>query len=445
MSFVRNAAGVLSTSVAKVVIGVGTHVVLARWLSVDDRGLYSVATNVAGILGLFLNLGWPSASIYRLRRVGSPPEQVASAALVMSVVIPVITVFLFLWLAPEISKRFLGDAPVYVVWLAFAVVPFDVISNTFTSIARGMDRWLMQNMYRLSIMLSVLLGTSVVLILLDGELTAALAVFVACHLVVSVVFVARLLSVTGVTLRLNFEEIRDGLRFGLKSYVQSLAGKMHERADILLLAWLLDDPAQIALYAIAVSFVQRLNLIPEGLSNALLPQLASQTNEDAASFTAKVTRHSFGWVVLMAVVLAVAAPVMIPLLFGAQYRASIPAFLILLPGMVFYMVYRVVARFFVATDRQQANIASELTSLATNVGLNLWLIPKYGILGAALASLVSYTLSATFILTAFRIATGIGVRRMLVVDRADLELYRKRLATLRADRPWRAWFRQRQA
>jgi O-antigen/teichoic acid export membrane protein len=136
---------------------------------------------------------------------------------------------------------------------------------------------------------------------------------------------------------------------------------------------------------------------------------------------------------------------MIPLLFGAQYRASIPAFLILLPGMVFYMVYRVVARFFVATDRQQANIASELTSLATNVGLNLWLIPKYGILGAALASLVSYTLSATFILTAFRIATGIGVRRMLVVDRADLELYRKRLATLRADRPWRAWFRQRQA
>lgn len=437
MSFVRNTIGVLSTSMGKIVIGIATSVILARWLSVEDRGLYSVATNVAGMLGLFLNFGWPSASIYRLRRVGSPPEQVASAALVMSVVIPIITVILFVTLAPGVSTRFLEGAPIAVVWLAFAVVPFDVISNTFTSIARAMDEWALQNLYRLSIMVLVLVGTAGVLIVGDGALLGALWVFFLAHLVVTIGFMARLLSLTGVTRHLDFEEIRDGFRFGLKSYVQSLAGKTHERVDVLLLAALLDDSAApIALYAIAVTFVQRLKLIPEALSNVLLPKLASQSNEDAAAFTAKVSRHSFVWVVLMALALAVVAPVMMPLLFGEEYRASTPAFLILLPGMVVYTIYRVIARYFVATDRQQANIASEVTSLVVNVGLNVWLIPRYGIVGAALASLVSYSLSAVWILIAFRVATGIGVGRTLLLERGDLALYRKRLGALQERFAW---------
>jgi O-antigen/teichoic acid export membrane protein len=348
----------------------------------------------------------------------------------------VITLVLFLTLAPEINSRFLDDAPIHVVWLAFAVVPFDVASNTFTSIARGMGRWALQNTYRMSIMVMTLAGVSGVLILAGAGLTAALSVFVLTHAIATAVFLARLVRITGVEFRLNLDEIRDGLRFGLKSYVQTMAGKMHERVDILLLAALLSDPAQVALYAIAVSFVQRLKVIPEALSNVLLPKLASESDQDAASFTSKVSRNSFAWVVVMAIALGIVAPVMIPLLFGAQYRASTPAFLILLPGMVFYTIYRLIARYFVATDRQQANIASEVTSLIANVGLNLWLIPRFGIVGAALASLCSYSLSAIFILVAFRITTGIGVSRMLLLGRQDVVLYQKRLAAVQHKLPW---------
>lgn len=431
MSFVRNTVGVMGTTVFNVLLGIVTSVVLARWLSVEDRGLYSVATNFGGIVALVLTFGWPAASIYRLRRIGSPPAQVASAALLVTVAASLVIVLLLLTLAPEISSRFLDGAPLLVVFLALAVVPFDITANTFTSLARGLDRFALQNMYRIGVSVIGLAAVVVVLVFGDGALVAALTALLVTHAAVTLAFLARVLWLTGLTARLQFVEIRDGLRFGLKSYVQNMAGNLHERVDIILLAYLLDDPAQVALYAIAVSVVKRLSIVPESLANVLLPRLAGQSREDAAAFTSEVSRHSLTWVIVMAIGLAIVSPVAVPLLFGAEYRGSIPALLVLLPAMIAYTNYRIVARFFIATDRQQANIASELLSLAVNVCLNLWLIPKFGIVGASLASLFSYSLSAVFILLAFKLATGIGVTQMVLPKRADLVPYRKRLAVLR--------------
>jgi O-antigen/teichoic acid export membrane protein len=430
MGFFRNAASVFATSLVNVPIGLATSVILARWLSVEDRGLYSVAVSFATIAALLLQLGWPSASIYRLKRVRSDPAQVTSAALVAATAASLLLIGVTLAFEQAISERLLGGARPRVLYLALAVVPFQLVATLLAAVARGVDRFGIQNTFQIAVTALTLITTAGVLMLGDGSLEAALAALLVSQVVATVVFTVLVVRQTGLTWRVAPAELREGLRFGLKSYLQSLAGRMHERVDVLLLAYLLRDPEQIALYTIAVGVIQRLKVLPEAVGTALLPRLSGMPEAEAARFTRFVCRHAFAWSVLISLGLALCAPLLLTLLYGEAYRESVTPFLILLPGMLLLTIYRVLARYFTAIDRQQANIWSQVASLVVNVGLNLLWIPRYGIAGSAAASLVSYALEAILILVVFRSVAGGTLRETLVWQAGDLADYRQRLGAL---------------
>jgi Na+-driven multidrug efflux pump len=70
-------------------------------------------------------------------------------------------------------------------------------------------------------------------------------------------------------------------------------------------------------------------------------------------------------------------------------------------------------------------------SLAVNVPLNILLIPRMGISGAALASTICYTVGAIVVLAMFlRISKNSWVDTLLL-KREDLRIYRSALSTAR--------------
>jgi O-antigen/teichoic acid export membrane protein len=252
----------------------------------------------------------------------------------------------------------------------------------------------------------------------------------AVHCAVALLFVAAILRRTGFSLDFDAAEIRDGMRFGLKNYVQSLAGRVHERVDIFMLAYFLGDPAQLAYYAIAAGLVQRLKMLPGAVSSAAYPQMAGLGEDEAARFACRTSRQSFAWVLLVALLLAALAHGLVPFVYGDAYRASVVPFLVLLPGMALLTLYTVFAQYFTAIDRQGANIATQTISVVVNVLLNLWLIPRYGILGAAAASACSYTLEATLITAVFVAKAGRSLGEIFVLRVDDLDPYLRRLNAL---------------
>ncbi len=81
MSFFRQAASVLATSVATVPLSILANVVVTRNLDPEARGQFAVVSVLAGTLVLFSNLGWPLATIYRMKRMKSDPAEVMTASL----------------------------------------------------------------------------------------------------------------------------------------------------------------------------------------------------------------------------------------------------------------------------------------------------------------------------------------------------------------------------
>lgn len=428
MQFFRNAVSVFATSAAMLPVGLLTSIALARLLSVDDLGYYSVTTSLAAMIVILTQFGWAPAAIYRIRRIGSAPARVVPAGLVAVFATSIFALVSCALLYEPLITRFLAGAPPRVVVLAVATVPVQLLGLFVSGVARGMDRFRYHNGYRMARSVAILVAIVIALFVFHLGLEEMLAVSLLLQGVVTLALLVLVVRETGVYWHVDREELLDGARFGLKSYGQAVAGQIHERVALFLIAYVMADPAQVALYAIAVRVIERLRIIPESLGASLFPKVAGLEERDAGAFTAAVSRHSFFWVVGSVVALGLVAPILIPLLFGEKYRASIGPFRILLLGTALLTIYHVLSRYFAGVARQRINVLTQAVAATVNVALNLWWIPRYGILGAAWAGLVSYGLEALMITVAFVQDSGQGVGAVLLMRPADFGLYRQRLA-----------------
>jgi len=102
------------------------------------------------------------------------------------------------------------------------------------------------------------------------------------------------------------------------------------------------------------------------------------------------------------------------------FRPSIEVLLILLPGVVALSVGKVTGGYVSGLGRTGTTSLVNVGAFIANLVLNLLLIPVYGIVGAAIASLISYTaMSIVFTVVAARLA-GTSFRRFWVPGPSDV-------------------------
>jgi O-antigen/teichoic acid export membrane protein len=427
MSLLRNAASILATQTVTIPLRVVSGIVLARYLSMDDRGQLAIAMSLGALVTMVSQVGWPSAAIYRIRRLGSDPARVAATGVAAVLAFSGLTLAVCLLMRHQLVDGFMRGAPLLVLYLALGVVPFDLLGNIFSAIARALDRFSLQNAYRLSLAAGRLTAFGLVLILLSGQLLDVLAVSIAVSGMAAVGLALSVLRLTGTRSRPDREEFFGTLRFGAKGWTHALAGNVHARANLFMLAYLLQDSSEVALFAIGAGVANYLYLFPEAIAVSALPQIAGAERTEASRLAAATLRNTIPWVILSVLVAAPLAPFLLPWVYGTAYTGSIGPLLVLLPAVPLQTLYRILARYFVAVDHQRVNILLVLGSTLLNIVLNLVLIPRYGIVGAAFASLISHAVEGIAVTVVFIAMTDCGVREVLILGRGDLASYRQRL------------------
>jgi O-antigen/teichoic acid export membrane protein len=419
------------TSIATVPIGILISVVLARRLGAEDYGSYSVLQHATGVAVLILAFGWPSSVVYQIRRFARSPRSAVSSSLVVCLVVSLVGAVPLLFFEDHILATILPGVTSETYRLGLAIIPAQLIGRSFVAVARGCDRFAIANGYQLGVGI-VTLGLLLAVITTSTlEITAAVEIWVVANVLASLALVVAVIRTTGIGSVLSRRDMRFSVRYGVMSYAQSLAGQLHEQVDVLMLAVLLEDTSQIGIYAIAVGIVNRLKILPSSITAALFPQLSSLEGEFAISLSAKSSRGSFVATLVISVLIGGAAFVFIPFLYGEEFRNAILPLAVLLPAMCMLSTYNILARYFMSINRQRVNFASQASSLLFNLVLNLILIPRIGILGAAIASLLSYGLEFVLISTAFRRETGTPIKELLIVRRSEIEDILARISRLK--------------
>jgi O-antigen/teichoic acid export membrane protein len=99
--------------------------------------------------------------------------------------------------------------------------------------------------------------------------------------------------------------------------------------------------------------------------------------------------------------------------FGADFGAARPIVLLLAPGVLATAVSILLTSYVAGVGRYQINTAAGIMGLLVTVVACWLLIPRWGIMGAAVAASLSYIISMTYLLRAFRKEGAISLRDLV--------------------------------
>jgi O-antigen/teichoic acid export membrane protein len=418
--FVKDSMRVFGGQLVMTALGMGTGVITARWLGPHDRGLFQLLTFMPITLSNFVKLGIPQASVYYMRRKGASASAVASNsiwfAFVMGTLLALVCWFGRDWLLTNILK----DSPRELVLPTLALVPFALLQFYMLGVAQAQERFTEYNIRQIAPNVLSLVGMFVSLVVLHQGLVAAVLTQAAIMVFMSGWLTLRVHREAPLQARVDGDLLRGMLGFGGKSYVQTLAATLHHSLDQYLIAYLL-NPGEVAYYVIGVNLSNLLLRLSDATGTVLFPRLAASDPRQADLTTMRVCRSTMLLTALGAVGLAIAGTIGIPILYGEAFRRSTGPLLIMLPGVLLMAIYQILTRRFTSHARQGINILAAVTALVLNVGLNFTLIPAMGIEGAALAHALSYGTAACILLVAFVRESGYSPRKVLVVERRDVD------------------------
>jgi O-antigen/teichoic acid export membrane protein len=231
----------------------------------------------------------------------------------------------------------------------------------------------------------------------------------------------------------HFSRIKDVLGYSVPSFGANLAQFANYRLDIFLVAFY-TNTREVALYAVAVNIAQLLWLPPSALQAVLFPRLSGTTDFHLRiRETTQVMRVTLAFSILGAIVAGIVAPFVINLFFGRQYSSSASPFYLLLPGIVIFVISKVLCGYLAAIGKPQLNFWISFAGLFGTVSLDLFLVPYWGMNGAALASTISYSVSSVCALYFFIVESKATVFETLVLTRADIIFMLQTLTRLRGN------------
>jgi O-antigen/teichoic acid export membrane protein len=393
----RSASGLafhtLATRTAVRAIALLASVLLARALGPTDRGRYALALTLASLATALVTLGLEQAQL-RLwsRRTATPDTFVTSSAALSatlgSACIPAIALAYLALRGSTLKGLDVAEMAIIV------LVPGVQLHSVLAANLLTMDGYLERVNQALVASVAIAVGAATALYALHAlDLVTALALFTGQALLNWTLLLRALRNVGHPRMPVPWRFMKRELATGVRIYPYELASILTFRIDVFLVA-ALAGVADAGKYAVAVTLAELVWLAGSSVSYPLVQRLAGSDDRRAAEATVRTVRMSLLVSALTAGAIAVGATVAVGPLYGDAFLPARDATWALLPGMLAMAGWRTAAGFLVRSGDLGPLSAGAAAALASNVVVNVALIPPLGIVGAGIASSISYALAA---------------------------------------------------
>lgn len=424
-SFASSLAAILGGQAACSVIALLTEISYARILGPASRGIISLCLMSVYFGALLGGLGGEGTIVLWSSRSKNSFVSWLPAVLSWGVVGCTVASVLWTLIYWRVRPAFLHGISPSLAHLVLPTIPAAVLFAYTMALFSGAERFRLRSGFALLRQL-LILGSFLVFILLLGRTPEAALLG---NLVGLVLASVAALVVLRESLR-GFWNVPAALRsflptlsYGVRGQTGNLATFFTYRLDVFIVNYFL-DPAQLGFYAVGVVVSEALWQIPLAAGLALFPRTARTIEQDATQFTCFIMRQVFLITSLCGMVIAILSPVFIPLVFGVSFRPSVPVIWWILPGTIALSLGKVACADLAGRGKNGYSSVFALICFAITILLDWLLIPRMGILGAALASSSAYFIDALLILIALRYELRVSWKTLLVPTRDDLNAYR---------------------
>jgi O-antigen/teichoic acid export membrane protein len=419
---IKDTVGIFVTRFIWSGMGLISGIALTRYLGPENRGILTMLVQVIPSTVVTLTkLGVSQATVYYVNRKDASVNQVASNSVTLALTLGGSAAVLLWLFRGQMATNVLKEIPTWALAIALLRLPLLLLDNFLFGVLQATGQFGLYNV-RLLVSEAIKLVLVAIIVLLNLGLWAAIWLYT----IIQVVNIAWLMISMRRTIRfsLGFDGrlLRNMLSFGVRSYVQTVIQNLLLRVDQYMVQ-AAQGPAQVGFYSLGVHLIETLGELPQAIGLVLYPRLATLAEEDMHRLTAQTCRRTLLLVVPAAIALTVFGPSIITLLYGAAFAPAGAPLLWLAVGNAALAIFVIITRDFTARSKQAVNTVAGLIALIINVALNLYTIPRYGIVGAAFATAVAYTVACVILVGFFCAESGLPVVTVLVPQVEDARYF----------------------
>ena len=410
MSLAAESARILVIRILTLAVQVPVSIMLARFLGVEGKGLYTLLTVIPWLVSFMLLGGLDTAHCYFLssRRAGLRPVVIQSVLSVLVISLAGIPVYLLL-----VAPRAIEGAAQILLLVSALLIPLSLGRYFVLSILLGLERAVSLNLLYLVGALIILVLVGVFVGLLDFGLNGALVAFVVAQGLLLPVGLRWIAQARDAAAQIpqggsapaeglkGLPFLRSSLAYGLKGHLAGVLVSLNQRFDIFLLG-ALSTSREVGLYAVAVALAETVWHVPMSVHLTLFPRTAAVGRTEGARKLPRACRMTLFLTLSMGLAIGALGYPLVRVLFGRAFLPAVIPLIVLLPGVVAMGLASVFESYFAGVDRRQYQSISSACAFALSLILGVTLIPRYGALGAALASTGRYLLQMVLSISLYR-------------------------------------------
>jgi O-antigen/teichoic acid export membrane protein len=410
----------LAGRVGSLVLGFIASLLIARWLGPADRGLLALLLSVSMMAWVGAAVGIPMAVLYYASRPGASTQRLLGTTLAVAAVLTLVLVPLAAVVSGPLADAFAHGRGGLLWVLAAAYVPILFLDSTTHN--QLLARLQFTRFNALSV--AGRFASLVLAVVLVGVVGLGVAGGLLATIAASVVMVVGSLW----TLRREGRPRFDGallktlMKYGIRVQANNVFQNLNYRLDVIVLQ-LFRPLAEVGYYVVSQVIAELVLVLADSFQSSVIPLVAGAEGADRDGTTVLAIRHHGLLAAAACVANAGIGTLLIVFGYGSAYKPAVVPMLILLPGIWWLGTGSLVTTNLRARGRPGTASAVSGVAVVATVTLDLVLIPPFGVVGAAVASVIAYTLQGVLSLIVLSRVAGIPVRTLVVPDHDDLRAY----------------------
>lgn len=397
MKYIKNTSWLFVEKIFRMFIGLFVSVWVARYLGPQQFGLYSYALSFVGLFSTISTLGLDGIVVRELVKDQSRRDEIVGTAFWLKVMGSIVVLLILAIAVNYTSNDTYTNILVFIIASATIFQSFNVIDFYFQS--KVLSKYVVY-----ANVISVLLSSlaKIILILNEAPLIAFALVILFDSVVLALGFIYFYLkhiskfNIRNLTYRHNTAIVllKDSWSLMLSGIVISIYMKI----DQVMIKEILSNQA-VGNYAAAVRISEPWYFLPMVIASSFFPAIinAKKINEELYNIRLQKLYNLMVWMAIgIAVPMTLLSSIIVKSLYGEQYHQAGNVLMIHIWAGIFVFLGVVSGKWFMAENLQIHLFWRTLIGLIINIILNYFLIAKYGIGGAAIATLISQAVVSYF-------------------------------------------------
>jgi len=418
-SGVKDLTGTVVAQIISACLAIAIQSCLAYFLLPEGRGSYAVCLIFSTLLSLVFSFGCETSLVYFVASKRLSISEAITYSFVIGSFVSIAAIFTGLAIL-ELPFSFTYKATSGAFSLALIYIPILLFVTIYIQIITCLDQFPIYNLFivlreinRLIFLLILVLWFSL------GLKGALLASILSDSVMIFLILGFYRLRYNIKLVRPKLIRIKEILSYGIRFYLGRLSAMVNVQLGTIVLSFFATQE-EIGLFSVAMALTVRVQMIPDAFSTVLFPRVANDQIE-RKNIVAQCTRINVIICCILLMIIALFAVPIVNILFSSAFLPCVHIIRILIIGNIARCAGKMFVPYLLGTNHPGVASISVAIGMSANILIMYFLLPVYGLSGAAISVSVASFISTALLTISFIHYSGLTIRDILDFKRTDWE------------------------